>query len=352
MSVALVYLHDTRGGSRSWYESLWALRNYDKGRNLRYEAAQPLALVDGFADSRNESVRLFMDRSDCEWAWLCDRDMGFPPNALERLLAVADPVSRPIAGALCFASWRGDPDGMGGFATNPMPVVLQWSDELDGGRGLTNMDLYPVDSVFRVAATGAAFLLVHRSVFEALGSDWFTPTKDPSGRDCGEDISFCLRAGRAGFPVFVHSGVKTTHHKERWLSESDYWRSFRPPPASEDTAVVVPELAPERAERFAASLVASSGLVDLYVGDGWLSTSEPWVFLTGDDVTFAPGWLDHAQHVARSFRVDVVQANGRGVLARRELAAKFPDDWAGLVRYAKDHGTFQVALGALVEVAS
>jgi hypothetical protein len=38
----------------------------------------------------------------------------------------------------------------------------------------------------------------------------------------GEDLSFCMRAGSLGIPVHVHTGVKTTHLKQLWLSEADY----------------------------------------------------------------------------------------------------------------------------------
>jgi hypothetical protein len=38
----------------------------------------------------------------------------------------------------------------------------------------------------------------------------------------------------------------------------------------------------------------------------------PWVFLTGDDVKFHPGWLDHAQFVAKANRADVVGTNDLG----------------------------------------
>lgn len=339
-SVAIGYVHDFRGPSHSWYVSIWMMKNYDaeRGHIIRAEFTDQLSKVDGIPAARNEVVRQFL-ASDCEWLLMVDRDMGFPPDALYRLLSAADPVDRPIVGALCFASWATQGDGMGGWRTEPMPTILRGN-----GDGLGTLELYPVDMVIRADATGAAFLLIHRSVLEKLERDWFTPFVKDGVQEMGEDVSFCVRAGRAGFPLHIHTGVKTSHHKDVWLSEADYWRSYRPPPATEWTGVVVngePDL------DFVASLMASTGMASLDAAD---DESVPWLFLTGDDVTFAPGWLDHAQHVAKSFDADVVQVNGRGVLVRRELAVKFGDDWPGLVADAKERGTFQVALGAVVEV--
>lgn len=45
---------------------------------------------------------------------------------------------------------------------------------------------------------------------------------------------------------------------------------------------------------------------------GYRQTSEPWLFFTGDDVRFYPGWLDQAQHVARLESASVVGTNDLG----------------------------------------
>ena len=348
--VAVGYVHDYHGGSHSYEQAYRYVRDYDAmyGRVIRREIPALLSKVDGIAAARNEICRQFLAAGDCDWLWMVDRDMGFRPDALHRLLSAADPVKRPIVGALCFAAWAGEQDGMHGWRVDPVPTIYRWRDDLPGGRGLATLNLYPVDMVIQVDATGAAFLLIHRTVLETLGAGWFTPSTDPA---MGEDFSFCVRAGQAGFPLHVHTGVKTTHAKMMWLSELDYWRQYNAPPATADTAVIVPEMRPEHAGRFLSSLIASTGRAEYYdPGTDVDSLTEPWVFLTGDDVTFTPGWLDQAQHVADSYKAEVVQVNGRGVLARRELVAKYFDDWAALVADAKERGVFQVALAAVVEV--
>jgi hypothetical protein len=64
-------------------------------------------------------------------------------------------------------------------------------------------------------------VLIHRSVFEKIrdgyGPNWFDRVVIPKGpkgaTKFGEDMSFCIRAKACGFPIYVHTGVKTTHDK-------------------------------------------------------------------------------------------------------------------------------------------
>jgi hypothetical protein len=80
------------------------------------------------------------------------------------------------------------------------------------------------NTVIPVAATGAAFLLIHRSALEAIRTraynktfTWFQET-EMGGRPVGEDITFCLRALESGFKTFVHTGVEVGHHKSHLLT--------------------------------------------------------------------------------------------------------------------------------------
>jgi hypothetical protein len=151
----------------------------------------------------------------------------------------------------------------------------------------------------------------------------------------GEDFSLCVRLNAAGIPIFVHSGIKTTHHKDLWLGEEDYvQQADPPPPATDEVAVIVPVMKrPWQAAPFMASLKASTGLAHAYaiadeddertiaawrqagasviirpgsagtfaekVNYGYGATSERWIFIVGDDARFQGDWLDQAQHTAR-----------------------------------------------------
>jgi hypothetical protein len=202
-------------------------------------------------------------------------------------------------------------------------------------------------------------VLVHRSVFERIeaehGQHWYDRIPNTTtGQLVSEDLSMCLRAGALNIPVHVHTGVRTSHQKVLWLAEDDYFGQValsklvpEVPPAAEETAVIVPVLGrPGNAAPFMESLKASGApLARVYavadaddeetvrawleagakvilraavqpgpgtfaqkVNLGYRETAEPWLFLSGDDVRFHPGWLDQAQHAARD-GADVVGTN-------------------------------------------
>lgn len=176
--------------------------------------------------ARNGIVRHFL-AGTAEWLFMVDDDMAFPPDVLPALLAHADPTERPIVGALCFKVHRsGDIEPtLYRLATEPhthLRVVRDWQ----------------AGALVQVDATGAACLLVHRSVFEAMDAPWFGSAV-LAGEELGEDTSWCLSARQAGFPIFVASSVDVGHIKPRSFGVADFDRQ-QAERASIPTFVVVP----------------------------------------------------------------------------------------------------------------
>lgn len=224
--VQVAYLHPEHV-SHSWVESMRRMLEYDlpHGRIAR----QHLNLRCGsglVATTRNYGARLFLDKTPHEWLLWIDTDMGFDPDAVHRLLDAADPERRPVVGALCFAFMEAAYDGMGGWRRTIVPTMYKMGKTESGEASFCFYGDYEPDKVTPVAATGAAFLLIHRTALEKLraehGDHWFDQFYDAAGDIVGEDLAFCSRALRAGIIPAVHTGVKTTHHKELWLSEQDY----------------------------------------------------------------------------------------------------------------------------------
>ena len=427
--VTVAYVHPNEV-TTSWHQSLLNLIGWDLGHECRVARGGWLAMrcygSDGIPEARNKAVRQFLaDDKDADWLCWIDTDMGFEPDMVDRLLEVADPVERPIVGALCFAQKQTVPDGMGGWRTALAPTVYDWTTiEATGETGFLSRREYPVNALVRCAGTGSAAVLIHRSVFERLAGAgngaWYERVPNPTanGRLLGEDLSFCLRAGALGIPVHVHTGVRTTHFKPEWLGEQDYWNRLTPPPATESTAVIVPVLKrPQNAGPFMQTLRASTGLANVYaiasddgsdidqetiaawiqagaevlqgtdigvsfaskVNAGYEFTTEPWLFVTGDDVRFHPGWLDHAQAVANTGRgVEVVGTNDLGnprvlrgehathMLIRRSYVDEHGASWDGpkvvchegyrhwfvddeIVTAARQRGVFGFAPASVVE---
>lgn len=426
--VTVAYIHDTEV-AHSWHHSMMQMIGWDMshhGRLMRGGWVRVKGATDGLSKSRNQAIKQFLDEPQNEWLFWIDTDMGFAPDTVDRLMEIADPEKAPVVGALCFAYPDLVDDGMGGGRAIPRPTLFDWTEHnAQGTRGFVGWSTYPVNTVVRCAGTGSACILIHRSVLEKIrekfGEVWYdrveTPESTTNNKYIGEDLAFCMRVGAVGAPLLVHTGVRTTHLKPIWVSEQDFWTDEVTQPATEEVAVIVPVMKrPGNAAPFMRSLRASTGLATVYavydgedsltaaawrkagadllkvnnyrdldrpgtfaekVNAGYRATSEPWIFIVGDDVSFHPGWLDSAQSIAGD-RYHVIGTNDLGnprvlngehathLLLRRSYVASQGASWDGpgivahegyrhwfvddeIVTAAKVRGAWAMALGSLVE---
>lgn len=235
-AVALAWVHP-HTVSYSWHESVQRLRTWDLYSHGRLWDGGYVAIrggTDGLAWARNTAVAAFLADHTPDWLLWVDTDAGFQPDTLDRLMEVADPIDRPVVGALAFANRLEVFDGMGGHRPVAWPTIMDWSDASESW--IVRYD-YPRDEVTRTHGTGSHCILIHRSVFERMRDayqgqqpgwmGWYSRIVRPrSGELVSEDLSFCARLMQLGIPLHVHTGVKTTHHRnEAWLNEDDYWRA-------------------------------------------------------------------------------------------------------------------------------
>jgi glycosyltransferase involved in cell wall biosynthesis len=389
--------------------------------------------------ARNTGAAAFLS-SESDWLLWWDSDIGAEPDALERLLEVADPVERPIVGGLAFIEGEYSHDGRGGLGSSLSPTLYDWTwaepkSGMPGAYKMLPRDRWEPGEVTRVGATGTGFLLTHRTVYEKISRwlveneapphIWFERIPGPDGERCGEDISFCMRAHQLDMPVYVHTGVTTTHQKTIWYGTGDYaMKPFTPaastivlppeqwpklainpnavadaarnspmgekqvPEATEEVAIIVPVAQRDNAEPFLRSLMASitkeqrerlvvyvmADVGDVVTDEAWMQwaglpyprqffdanrylrtmgsfaekvnrgfeiSTEPWLFLVGDDVRFHKGWLDQAMEVARTTGKHVIGTNDLGnemvkagrhathMLIRREYVKHTGASWDG-----------------------
>lgn len=366
--------------------------------------------------NRNKLCKALLADESAEWLFMVDTDMGFDPSTLDNLLAVADPDERPIVGGLCFSQRELAEDDMGGFRCMPTPTIFDWMEHPDGTFHYTARLHYPANSLIRCGATGAAMLLIHRSVIERVaeadGEHWFDQVRNTDDSLMGEDISFFVRTAALEIPLYVHTGIRTTHYKHFWLAESDFWQSFEPPAATERVDVIVPVLhRPQNVQRFMESLNASTGLATAWfvceeddeeeiaealkygaqvitapevhtfaekVNLAYDNTDAPWLLLVGDDIRFRGNWFNHAIDIHNRYGANVIATNDmcnprvtRGEhathpLIKRSYIAEVGASWDGpgvvchegyshwyvddeITQAAIARGTFQAALGSQVE---
>lgn len=173
---------------------------------------------------------------EADWFFGIDADMGFPEDALCRLLGVAyggdanrkidDPVY-DMVGGLCFA---------GGHHEAKPTVYGAVRDE--NGSGVSIHFDYPEDAIVEVAGTGAAFFIVSRRALLHMMQDhpvgfgtfpdgsrnptpWFVEGQH-NGREFGEDIAFCQRLRALGYKIAVDTRLKIDHWKHFPLNEEIY----------------------------------------------------------------------------------------------------------------------------------
>jgi hypothetical protein len=210
--------------SSAFAESLSGMLAWDFLRQTERDLPRQLTGMRGFhagvniAGPRNGVVREFLARPEWgDWLLQIDVDMLFAPDSVEKLLAAADPVSAPVVGGLCFGATDGE-----------LWPTLYDLTEGDDGPYLIRRPTFELDTMQRVTATGGAFLMMHRSVLEAVRDKafnaafpWFQET-ELCGEPCGEDLTFCLRVGLAGFWVHVNTGVRIGHVKPTVLGAARY----------------------------------------------------------------------------------------------------------------------------------
>lgn len=193
-----------------FHRSLVDLMAYDREQGWNNLVAEK-AVISGanISKARNELCRWVIDEMDAEWIWFIDTDMVVDPVVLPKLLCAAEVSGARVLGALCVMI--DDKDG-------PIPTIYQLGN-FDGGEITRVVFDFPENTVAQVAATGAACLLIHRSVLEDI-RDRFPEDPYPwfredviNGNWVSEDLRFCLVANSCGHPVFVDCTTEVGHAK-------------------------------------------------------------------------------------------------------------------------------------------
>lgn len=199
----------------------WSSANVSSARN---------SVTNKFLDARTADGKTVGD-----WLLWIDADMQWEPADLEAIMETADPEKRPIVGGLCF----------GMVNEELVPTIYQFARLEDGELTTYRVGYYERDSIIQCAATGAAFILIHRRVLEAMRAAKFNEAfpyfqeMQMGHRPVGEDITFCLRAGQLGFPIYVDTRAKIGHHKSALLTEEMYLRQPAPP-LGDQVGLVIP----------------------------------------------------------------------------------------------------------------
>ena len=130
-----------------------------------------------------------------------DSDMIFEPDTLYRLMQ----SKKDIVSGVYFKR------------TFPYQPVLYTPEE----DKLRVYEDYPLDKPFEIGACGFGCVLTKVSVIKEV-MDKFGGAFFPIGGTIGEDISFCIRARKAGYKVYCDPSVKCGHISTLTIDEKMY----------------------------------------------------------------------------------------------------------------------------------
>lgn len=156
-------------------------------------------------------------RKDADYVLLCDDDIIPPVDALDRMLI----HKKDVVSGLC--TKRQDP---------PEPTMRIWDEWTQNYSCLLKWE---EKRLLEVDAVGTGFLLLsrqviehvavayHREHYERYGNGfWFEFLRNPNGGEWGEDLSFCFKAQRLGYKIYVDTTVCAAHIGDYNYTVDDY----------------------------------------------------------------------------------------------------------------------------------
>lgn len=220
--VVVAFCHRADSIAPQFRRSLTMVLMRDATRTRRIVGELDKESSANISAARCDNVREFLNHpGKPDWLWMVDSDMTFGDGILDRLLTTADAKTHPIVGGLCFGVRPVKYGGVERFnecLASPLelfPTIYMLND--DGQ--MEHWTVYPRDSVMQVHSTGAACLLVHRSVLadkrwlaDGHPLPWFRESV-LNGKMCSEDQFFCIKAGSLGYPIHLDTAAKTGHVK-------------------------------------------------------------------------------------------------------------------------------------------
>src|SRR5215471_2903483 len=173
-------------------------------------------------DKRNELVRDFL-KTKADYLMMVDTDIEWEPPQIYQLIDEAEANDRAILAGLYFSFLKPE-------SWIPSPV---WFSEVDDNGSLNVFGSFkPGEVIVPLAGAGMGFTLIRRDVFEQMLQipEWQEDDWTWFGRDRyswkgmpkhhGEDVCFCVRAGKIGIQTWGHKGVVVRHWKKIPI---DFW---------------------------------------------------------------------------------------------------------------------------------
>lgn len=180
--------------------------------------------VQGNQIGRQRQVALdtWYNTTDYDWALWVDSDIELTKEALQLVWAAADKDERPVVTGTYFISKENERSLMA-----PYPAVFNWveGDEYK----ISYVHPLPANALIRVGSAGFGFVLMHRNAItrmrEVHGAIPYFNETGVGEQFVSEDINFFRLMGKAGVPLYTHTGAVVKHMK-RFALDIEYYKFF------------------------------------------------------------------------------------------------------------------------------
>lgn len=163
---------------------------------------------------------------DGDWLLFIDSDMVFQPGAIADIIATREKYDFDMLGALCHQ--RMAPYQPTVYVTAP------------GGLGYTFLETWPEGAALQVDATGMAFIIIHKRVFDRILMDNTGHPLPPLEERLrkppppffrwedgfGEDFNFCQQAIASGSRVHVDTTIEVGHVGQHIITRETFLREI------------------------------------------------------------------------------------------------------------------------------
>jgi GT2 family glycosyltransferase len=156
-------------------------------------------------DMRNGIVREAL-KAECSHLIMMDTDQIYDGDTIPRLLK----HNLPIVGCLVFRRYP------------PFDPLIFVGDR----KQYSNVTKWTPGELIKVAATGTGCLMFNMDVFKTMPAPWFKTTHNEKGEvEEGEDFYFCAEARKAGFDIYVDTGIVCGHLSQMVINEGT-WKLY------------------------------------------------------------------------------------------------------------------------------
>lgn len=169
---------------------------------------------------------LLVQRMRGDWLLFIDDDMVWQPQDLVRIIELRAQFDLDVLGGLCFQR------------SAPYQPTMYMRERKDGG-AYNFLERWEPGSIVEVDATGLAFLVVHRRVFERIvrhvedRPDWVMPPFEERIHQAppnffrwhgryGEDLQFCQDARASGSSIYVATDLEIGHIAEVTITKRHF----------------------------------------------------------------------------------------------------------------------------------